>query len=173
MTKAVADVFAGVTMRAGHQVETANLLAEGFDPVLREVDEPDWANPAKQYSEAVQREMQRVERNQATVMVFPVWWWSMPAVLKGWIDRVWNNGWAYGERSYPHKRVWMIAVAGSLQPAYAKRGYDVAMKTQLETGILGYCGVEETRLEVLYGAIEGDGYPLQILEQARELASEF
>ena len=42
------------------------------------------------------REMERIERNQAPVIVFPVWWWSMPAILKGWIDRVWNNGWAYG-----------------------------------------------------------------------------
>jgi NAD(P)H dehydrogenase (quinone) len=56
--------------------------------VLREADEPDWNDPDKIYSEDVQREMQRIERNEATVMVFPVYWWSMPALLKGWIDRV-------------------------------------------------------------------------------------
>jgi len=40
--------------------------------------------------------MARIERNDAIAMFFPVWWWSMPATLKGWIDRVWNHGWAYG-----------------------------------------------------------------------------
>ena len=51
--------------------------------MLREPDEPDWGNPDKVYSSGALREMERIERNQATVIVFPVWWWSMPAVLKG------------------------------------------------------------------------------------------
>jgi NAD(P)H dehydrogenase (quinone) len=62
-----------------------------LDSVLREPDEPDWGNPDKVYSSGVIREMERIERNQATVIVFPVWGWSMPAMLKGWIDRVWKN----------------------------------------------------------------------------------
>src|SRR5262245_29894305 len=90
LTRAVADAFAAEGAENGHEVERADLMAEGFDPVLREVDEPDWDNPDKRYSVEVQREMARIERNEATVMVFPVWWWSMPALLKGWIDRVWN-----------------------------------------------------------------------------------
>lgn len=173
LTKAVADTFTVAASANGHQVETADLVVERFDPVLREADEPDWANSSKKYSDAVQREMQRVERNEATVLVFPVWWWSMPALLKGWIDRVWNHGWGYGDRFYPHKRVWMIAVAGVLKPAYEKRGYDAAMRTQLEVGILEYCHVEDPRLAVLYGSIEGDPYPLQILAEARRLGFEF
>src|SRR5262245_7987877 len=123
LTKAAADVFAQAASANGHEFEWANLVAEGFDPVMQEPDEPDWNNPEKIYSNAVVREMERIERNQATVIVFPVWWWSMPAILKGWIDRVWNNGWAYGKRSYPHNRVWMIAIAGNLAPSYQKRGY--------------------------------------------------
>ncbi len=173
LTKAVADGFAEAATAGGHRVEVAKLLSEGFDPVLREADEPDWADSSKKYSSAVQREMQRIERNDATVMVFPVWWWSMPAILKGWIDRVWNNGWAYGNRFYPHKRVWMIAVAGGLLSSYEERGYDIAMRTQLEAGILGYCHVEDFRLSVLYGSIEGDPYPSQILEKARQLGAQF
>jgi NAD(P)H dehydrogenase (quinone) len=117
--------------------------------------------------------MQRVERNDATVMVFPVYWWSMPALLKGWIDRVWNNGWAYGARKFPHRRVWMIGVAGGLPESFAKRGYDTAIQTQLDVGILDYCGIAERRLQLLHGSIEGDDYPTQILTQARALGSDF
>lgn len=43
---------------------------------------------AAAFSEAGRRQW------EATVIVFPVWWRPMLAILKGWIDRVWNNGWA-------------------------------------------------------------------------------
>lgn len=173
LTHAVAAAFADAARSKGHTVELADLMAEGFDPVMREADEPDWENPDKTYSPEVQREMERVERNEATVLVFPVWWWSMPALLKGWIDRVWNNGWAYGKKTYPHKRVWMLAVAGSIEESYAKRGYDTALQTQLNTGILDYCGVAEPRLNILFGSVEGDDGPDHILAQARNLGSDF
>jgi NAD(P)H dehydrogenase (quinone) len=173
LTGAVADAFAAAAQSNGHAFEWADLAAENFDPVLPGSDEPDWNDPDKIYSEAVRREMQRIERNDATVMVFPVWWWSMPALLKGWIDRVWNNGWAYGARKFPQKRVWMIGIAGSTEAAYTKRGYDEAMRVQLEVGILEYCGVPERRLALLYGAIEGEPYPARILEQAGAIGREF
>jgi len=92
LTAGVADIFAAGLQKNEHEVEWANLIQEGFDPVLREEDEPDWNNPRKEYSPEVRREMERISRNDATVMIFPVYWWSMPGVLKGWIDRVWNNG---------------------------------------------------------------------------------
>ncbi|MBS0250964.1 MAG: NAD(P)H oxidoreductase [Proteobacteria bacterium] len=173
LTRQVAEAFALSAREKGHEVEVADLVKERFDPVLTEVDEPDWNDPDKTYSEAVRREMARIERNEATVMVFPVWWWSMPAILKGWIDRVWNHGWAYGPRSYPHKRVLMIAIAGNGRETYEKRDYDKAMQLQLATGILDYCGVEDGRLETLYGAIEGNDAPNQILHSASALGAAF
>ena len=173
LTKTAAAAFAEAAADNGHEIEWANLVSEGFDPVLREPDEPDWSNPDKVYSSGVIREMERIERNQATVIVFPVWWWSMPAILKGWIDRVWNHGWAYGGRNYPHKRVWMIAIAGNKASSYQERGYDTAMQIQINTGILGYCGIEDRRLDVLYGSIEGEPYPAQIIEDARKIGASF
>ena len=173
LTAAVADAFALTLERNGHTVERADLAAENFDPVLREDDEPDWDGPGKRYSDAVLREMRRIERNEATVMVFPVYWWSMPALLKGWIDRVWNHGWAYGTARFPQRRAWMIAIAGSDHEQFRKRGYDTAMATQLDVGILRYCGVEEARLEVLYGALDGRASAESIVAASRRLASEF
>jgi len=173
LTARVADIFADGLVRQGHEVEWADLVEEGFDPVLREEDEPDWDNPRKQYSAAVRREMERIERNDATVMIFPVYWWSVPGVLKGWIDRVWNNGWAYGDTSFPQSRVWMIGIAGNAAEGYTRRGYDSAMSVQLDVGLLDYCGVGERRLELLYGSIEGQSYVDGILADAAGLAAEF
>ena len=171
LTFACAERFAAAAQAQGCEIEWADLVREGFDASLHEEDEPDWAAPDKRYSPAVQAEMARVRRNDATVIVFPVWWWSFPAVLKGWVDRVWNHGFAYGGNGYPQRRVWMLALAGTNHEAYAKRGYDVALRTQLEVGVLEYCGVAERRLEILYGAIEGDA--VAILERAAVLGREF
>ena len=173
LTAKVAEIFAAGLEKNGHQIEWADLVEEGFDPVLREADEPDWNDPDKEYSPEVRREMERVERNDATVMIFPVYWWSVPAVLKGWIDRVWNYGWAYGEVSYPQQRAWMIGVAGNTADGFRKYGYDSAISTQLDIGILDYCGVPERRLELLYGSIEDQSYVDQILIDAERLAAEF
>lgn len=173
LTKQAAQAFADAARANGHHIEIADLVEERFDPVLLPVDEPDWNDADKVYSDAVLREMARVERNEATVMIFPVWWWSMPAILKGWIDRVWNHGWAYGAKTYPHKRVLMIAIAGNGREAYQKRGYDTAMRTQLVTGTLEYCGVETGELEILYGAIEGAEIPAEIIASAASLGTTF
>ena len=105
---------------------------------MREVDEPDWSDSNKRYSPEVRREMARIERNEATLIVFPVYWWSVPAILKGWIDRVWNNGWAYGDANFPQRRVWMIGICANSAAGFARRGYDRAMQTQLDIGILDY-----------------------------------
>jgi NAD(P)H dehydrogenase (quinone) len=174
LTHAVARAFAGAAETGGHRIDWADLHAEGFDPVLRALDEPDWGDPAKRYSPEVRAEMARIGRNAATVIVFPVWWWSMPAMLKGWIDRVWNHGWAYGDgASYPHRKVWMLGVAGGTAAQFAKRGYDFAMVTQIETGVLRYCGVEDARLALLYGTLEDEEAIAAVLDEARKIGAEF
>src|SRR5271157_1948506 len=76
---AVLDSFVGGLEEAGHGQEIADLHREGFDPRMPEADEPDWNDPDKRYSDAVLAEQARIARNEAMVLVFPVWWWSLPA----------------------------------------------------------------------------------------------
>jgi NAD(P)H dehydrogenase (quinone) len=47
------------------------------------------------------------------------------------------------------------------------------MQIQLDIGILEYCGIEDRRLDVLYGSIEGEPYPAQIIEDARKIGASF
>ena len=68
-TAAIADTFAKHAISAGHEVECADLYREGFDPVMRENDEPSWDNLDKTYSDEVLAEMARIDRNEAIVMV--------------------------------------------------------------------------------------------------------
>ena len=174
LTHALARAFMDGAGAEGHRFEVADLAAEGFDPAMPPEDEPDWDDAAKLYSPAVRAEMARVERNDATVMIWPVWWWAMPALLKGWVDRVWNQGWAYGGGTrYPHRRVWSIGLAGGDEASYAKRGYDRAMQVQIEIGILQYCGVAETRHELVYGTLEGTGAVALAEARLRQFGREF
>ncbi len=96
LTGAMADAFIDGLMQYGHEVEIADLHAEDFDPHMPIADEPDYADPSKIHSEAVRDELARIEHHDDIALFFPVWWWSVPAMLKGWIDRVWNFYWAYG-----------------------------------------------------------------------------
>jgi NAD(P)H dehydrogenase (quinone) len=173
LTKQAAEAFAESAKANGHTIEIADLVKEHFNPVLMPQDEPDWNDGSKAYSKEVQAEMARVERNDVTVIFFPVWWWSVPAILKGWIDRVWNHGWAYGGKTYPHQRVLMVAIAGNGQDAYEKREYDRAMRTQIVTGILEYCGIEKGELKILYGAIEDAEIPGRLIAAASQLGKDF
>jgi NAD(P)H dehydrogenase (quinone) len=119
----------------------------------------------------VLREQERVMRADALAFVFPVWWWSCPATTKGWIDRVWNHGWAYGARKLPHKKALLIGTASSDAEAYAKRGYDAAMHTQLITGIMQYCGIPDARLELIYDVMAGSDTRAAQLAHVRELGA--
>lgn len=170
---AVLDRFVGGLEAAGHKAEIADLRAEEFDPRLPVADEPDWDDSGKVYSADVLREQQRIARNDALAFVFPVWWWSFPATTKGWIDRVWNNGWAYGDRKLPHRKALLIGTASSDEAGYQKRGYDSAMRTQLLTGIMHYCGIEDAALHLLYDVMESPERRAAYLATAESLGERF
>lgn len=170
---AVLDRFVAGLQEAGHQPEIADLRAEGFDPRLPVADEPDWDDGDKVYSAEVLAEQTRIARNDALAFVFPIWWWSFPATTKGWIDRVWNNGWAYGERKLPHAKALLIGTASGGAESYAKRGYDVAMRTQLLTGTMHYCGIKDASLEFFFDVMAGEETRGKLLARARELGHGF
>lgn len=173
LTHQAAHAFADAAKTNGHEVEFADLVAENFDPVLKTEDEPDWSGRDIDFADDVRREMARVERNDATVLFFPVWWWSMPAILKGWIDRVWAQNWAFGRKTYPHSKVLMVGIAGATEDDYRKRGYDVSFHTQLKVGILDYCSVKEGKVEILYGSLEGEAQAAAIVTNSAELGTTF
>lgn len=71
----------------GHEVDDCDLYAEGFDPVLRNEDLSRYHDvPANR--QPVQAHVERLLQAQALVMVFPVWNFGLPAMLKGYFDRV-------------------------------------------------------------------------------------
>lgn len=79
---------------AGHEVEFIELYREGFDPVLSPAERAAYHSGAYD-SSAVARHVERLRRAESLVFVFPHWWFNLPAMLKGWFDRVWAPGVAF------------------------------------------------------------------------------
>lgn len=166
----------------GHQVEVSDLYAESFDPVehpahyLQRI-EPDRFLPLTEQRQAfqagtlpsdVQRELQRIERANLVILQFPLWWHGLPAMLKGWFDRVMVYGGTYSgsmryDRGYfSGKRVMASLTAGSPAPAFTRHGRGGDMATLLWPlhCSLYYLGMTVLPPHVIYG-IQGSGVSYQ------------
>jgi NAD(P)H dehydrogenase (quinone) len=133
----------------GSTATVADLHREGFDPRFTLADKAAYDGAASPPADVL-REQERLDAVTDLVLVFPVYWWSLPALLKGWIDRVFSNGWAFDYepgsgviRKLDRLRVHLVPVAGSDADLYDRHGYEVAIHTQVRHGILEYCGTRE------------------------------
>ena len=80
--------------QAGHEVTDVDLYAENFDPAMRRQERLDYDNTARN-ERLVKRDHDQLAAAEAIVLVYPAWWYGMPAMLKGWFDRVWLPGVAF------------------------------------------------------------------------------
>jgi NAD(P)H dehydrogenase (quinone) len=76
--------------RGGHRVDDCDLYAEGFQPVLTAAERRAY-NTASPDLAGVTDYVARLKAAEAVVLCFPTWWYGMPAILKGYFDRVWTN----------------------------------------------------------------------------------
>lgn len=91
---ALARAAVAALERGGHTVELADLYREHYSPVLTETERASYYD-GPYASGGIELEIARLQRADAIVLVFPTWWFSLPAMLKGWFDRVWAPGVAY------------------------------------------------------------------------------
>lgn len=85
-------VLAGLA-HAGHEVRVNDLYADGFDPVLSALERRRHLVPGADPS--LDRYVEDLRWCDTLVLVHPTWWSGQPAMLKGWIDRVWASGVAW------------------------------------------------------------------------------
>ncbi len=90
----VARTWAASARSAGHAVEFRDLYRIGFDPCLRDCEIPRPAGFAA--GGDVQAERKRVGDADVFVFVYPLWFYAPPAMMKGYIDRVFGMGFGYG-----------------------------------------------------------------------------
>jgi len=163
------------TLRAGgHDVATSDLHAMNFDPIsdrrnftsvkdgeyLKQQAEEMHASETGSFVPDLDAEIAKVEASDLMIWQFPLWWFGLPAILKGWVDRAFAMGRTYGGgRVYDTgvfrgKRAMLSLTTGGPAAAYAKDGVtgDIdAMLRPIQRGILGFVGFDVLAPNIFFG----------------------
>lgn len=148
----------------GHDVMVSDLYAMNWPPVLGPEDidgprvDPEVFDPSKEQEHAsgagtlateIREEQEKLSEAELVIFQFPVWWFSMPAILKGWVDRVFARGFAYSAgRKYSKghfkgKRAMLALTTGTAGSLYEPAGIDgdlLHVLWPIHNGIFAYTG---------------------------------
>ena len=182
LTGALRDVAIEELQALGHQVRFSDLYAERwksnvdradfpalpggsrFQPVLASKD----GFESDSLTDDVNAEIEKLLWADTLILQFPLWWFHMPAILKGWVDRVFAYGLAYGvgehsderwgdrygEGTFAGRRAMLVVTAGGWEEHYSPRGVNGPIDDLLFSinhGILYYPGYDVLPPHVVYG----------------------
>jgi NAD(P)H dehydrogenase (quinone) len=159
---------------SGHEVISSDLHVMNFDPVssrknFTSVKDPDYlklqieemnATEIKGFSEEIEKEISKIEWCDLMIWQFPLWWFGLPAVLKGWVDRVFAMGRVYGGGKFYQsgvfhgKRAMLSLTTGGPEEAYLKGAFNGEMAgilRPIHRGILQFVGFDVLRPHIVYG----------------------
>ena len=97
-TAAVAETYAGTARLFGDDVEIRDLYRIGFDPCLRASEIPEASVPEPEPDVTAEREL--LKDRGVFALVYPFWLNAPPAMIKGYLDRVFGFGFAYGSNGH-------------------------------------------------------------------------
>ncbi len=80
----------------GLEIDRLDLYAEAFQPALTPGERRHYYAEPQSDPDAIALQ-QRLAEADILVLVFPTWWFGLPAILKGWFDRVWAPGFAFDQ----------------------------------------------------------------------------
>lgn len=179
---ALTDLAVDTLTEAGHEVRVSDLYAMRWkatvdaddfgaaasDP-LHTVTDSGRAHESGALSADIRAEQDKLRWADTVILQFPLWWYTMPAILKGWVDRVFTHGFGYGvgehsatrygdrfgEGTLQGKRAMVSVTVGGPEAHYSDRGINGPIDDLLypiQHGILYYPGLEVLPPFVLYRA---------------------
>ncbi|MYX28258.1 flavodoxin family protein [Streptomyces sp. SID8381] len=170
---------------AGYRVEIVDLYAEGWAPVLGRDEFAPVEGPFKPQAEqlravadgtldaTVRAHLDRLLAAELLVLSFPLWWFSLPAVLKGWIDRVFVMGGVFGgqhglfeQAALAGRRAMLLVTTGGSRESFQPGGMLGAMDDflfHIHRGMLEFVGYRVLAPVITYG-------PARLTEQERAAA---
>jgi NAD(P)H dehydrogenase (quinone) len=158
------EVLAG----EGHLVQVSDLYAMGFKaqsditdfvaPLHPEtcnfqLEQLNAANHST-YATDVLQEQYKVTWADTLIFQFPLWWYSAPAIMKGWFDRVLTYGFAYGQGSnLAGRRAMLVVTTGGTPRPFTpeKRIIINNMLDHIQRSILYFCGLDILPPFAVYG----------------------
>lgn len=149
----------------GHAVTVSDLYAKQFNPVASAADFTERSNPDYLVYALEQRHAQKnnalpddiaeelalLQKCDLLILNFPLYWFSLPAILKGWIDRVFLSGVVYGGRNFydrglmKGKQAWLTFTLGGREHMFGDDAVHGDLNTMLRPvlrGSLGYAGFD-------------------------------
>jgi putative NADPH-quinone reductase len=165
-----------VLVAEGHEVITSNLKELRFDPVsdrknFMTVKDPDYfkqqieemnATEVNGFSTEIETEIQKIEWCDLMIWQFPLWWFGLPAVLKGWVDRVFAMGRTYGGGHiyetgvFRGKRALLSLTTGGPEDAYRQGGFNgdiAAILRPVQRGMLQFVGFDVMSPQIVYAPV--------------------
>ena len=145
---AMADAYHQAALAAGHSVQLFRLGEIDFDPVLRH-----GYNQRQELEPGLQAIREAISAAAHLVFVYPIWWGSMPALLKGMFDRVFLPGYAFKYRE--GSQLWDRLLSGrsahalvcmDTPPWYFRLVYRMPGHHQMKRTILEFCGIKPVKI---------------------------
>ncbi|WP_454632568.1 NAD(P)H-dependent oxidoreductase [Bradyrhizobium cenepequi] len=146
-TMALTRSYAAELEKLGHRQRTYDLYRAGFDPILTaeellpaSVDHPAPAHVVKAQDD--------IRAADVVTVIYPLWWMSMPAMMKGYIDRVFARGFAYDSRNgvvhglLSGKKAVLITISGAPLPLLMSNGRWNAVQVLQDTHVLRSSGFD-------------------------------
>lgn len=140
-------------VKSGDQVKIRDLYEMNFYPVLTS-DELKYLKEGKTCPD-ISVEQAYIEWADQITFIYPLWWNAFPAILKGYIDRVFTNGFAFRitenglEGMLKNKKVNLITSAGMSQEALKKSNVFESLKVTQDHGVFEFCGMEVLKHEYI------------------------
>lgn len=137
----------------GDQYDLIDLYQQQFQPVLSVDDFIALQNGT--IVDDLKKHQQLVAEANNLIFIYPIWWFSQPAILKGWIDRVFSSGFAYidDENGFTplltDKSATVIVTLGSQQETLLQYGMDDFIKI-MTVGTLNLVGITNINCQQLY-----------------------
>ncbi len=162
----------------GHLTQTHDLYRMRFRAVLDSDDlNRNWrGEPA----EDVRREQESVLWAQGLAFIYPIWWFGPPAILKGWIDRVFTRKFAFDfgaegmKGLLTHERALILNTLGGDEASYHRQDWHELLARPMTEGILSVCGVRQVTHQAFYEVTGVTQMARRaMLEEVRVLAAAF
>jgi NAD(P)H dehydrogenase (quinone) len=150
LSRALAEEIASAAAEEGAEPRLIDLYTEQFDPVLTAEE----ASRRFSFDQAVQEQQQAVRDADLVVWVHPDWWGGMPAVMKGWLDRVLQPGFAFSfeeERDGHFRRRPLLKGTGALAVITSDAGSvePVPAADIWQKRVFSYCGFSPAEVLLL------------------------
>ena len=153
LNHAILEAVSAALITRGAEARVRDLYAMKFDPELRADELADRHTLSPDVAEA----QADVSWADTLIFIYPIWWTDRPAILKGWFDRVFTNGFAFRTKNgweglLSGRKAIVLQTAGGSEDAL-KETMQPAMDSTMKEGTFGFVGITDVHIKTFYSVV--------------------